>query len=66
MSKAIKTKPQLIMKDGKPDAVIINIKDYYNMLDRLEDKEDLADLERMRKGHLKFRKLDDFLSEHKP
>jgi prevent-host-death family protein len=66
MNRVIKKKPQLIMKNGKPDAVIINIKDYYNMLDRLDDKEDLADLERMRKGHLKFRKLDDFLSEYKP
>lgn len=66
MNRLIKTKPQLIMKNGKPDAVIINIKDYYNILDRLEDREDLADLERMRKGHLKFKKLNDFLSECKP
>ena len=65
MSKVIKTKPQVILKNGKPDAVIINIKDYHNMLERLEDREDLADLEKMRKGHLKFRKFEDFLSEHK-
>lgn len=66
MSKAIRTKPQVILKNGKPDAVIINIKDYYKMLDRLEDKEDVAELERIRKGRLKFRKFDDFLSEHRP
>ena len=65
MSKVIKTKPQVILKNGKPNAVIIDIKDYYKMLDRLEDKEDLAELERMRKGRLKFRKFEDFLSEHK-
>ncbi len=65
MSKVISTKPQVILKNGKPDAVIINIKDYHKMLDRLEDKEDLAELERMRKGRLKFRKFDVFLSEHK-
>ncbi len=54
------------MKNGKPDAVIINIKDYRNMLALLEDKEDLAELERMRKGRLKFRKLKDFFSKYRP
>ncbi len=65
MSKVIKTKPQVILKNGKPDAVIINVKDYYKMLDRLEDKKCLAEFERMRKGRLKFRKFDAFLLEHK-
>ena len=65
MSKLLKTKPQLVMKNGKPNAVIIDIKDYQKMLERLEDKEDLADLAKMRKGGLHFRNLDDFLSEHK-
>lgn len=64
MSKLLKTKPQVIMKNGKPNAVIIDIRDYQNMLERLEDKEDLADLEKMRKSGLYFRKFDDFLSEH--
>jgi len=31
------------MKDGRPSAVIIDIKDYQKLLDRIEDKEDLAD-----------------------
>jgi hypothetical protein len=44
--------------------VIIDIKDYQRLLERLEDKEDLADLEKMRKGSLHFRKFDDFLAEH--
>lgn len=64
MSKLLKAKPQVIMKNGKPNAVIIDIKDYQKMLERLEDKEDLADLARLRKGSLHFRKFDDFLAEH--
>ena len=64
MSKILKTKPQVVMKNGKPSAVIIDIKDYQELLQRLEDKEDIADLERIRKGGLQVRKFDDFLTEH--
>jgi PHD/YefM family antitoxin component YafN of YafNO toxin-antitoxin module len=64
MSKILKTKPQVIMKNGRPNAVIIDIKDYKQLLERLEDKEDIADLEKMRKSSLHFRKFDDFLTEH--
>ena len=64
MSKLLKTNPQVIMKNGKPNAVIIDIRDYQEMLKRLEDKEDLAELHKMRKGRLHFRKFSDFLAEH--
>ncbi|OPY02299.1 MAG: hypothetical protein A4E61_01381 [Syntrophorhabdus sp. PtaB.Bin184] len=65
MAKGIlKTKPQVIMKDGRPSAVIVDIKDYQELLDRLEDKEDLEDLKKIRKGGLEVRKLSDFLAEH--
>ena len=63
-SKNLKIKPQVVMKNGRPDAVIIDIKDYQKLLERLEDKEDLADLIKMRKGSLRFRRFDDFLAEH--
>ena len=65
MAKGIlKNRPQVIMKDGRPSAVIIDIKDYHVLLDRLEDKEDLADLEIIRKGGRQVRKFSDFLAEH--
>ena len=60
MPTILKTKLQVIMKNGKPDAVIIDIRDYKEMLERLEDKEDLAELNKMRKGRLHFRKFTDF------
>ena len=62
-SKILKSKPQVIMKNGRPNAVIIDIKDYKKLLERLEDKEDLTDLVKMRKGSLRFRKFDDFLAD---
>ena len=63
MSKLVRTKPQLVMKNGKPNAVIIDIKDYKKMLERLEDKEDLDDLVKIRTGNPNFRKFNDFLAE---
>lgn len=63
MTRIVKTKPQLIMKNGKPNAVIIDIEDYRKMLERLEDKEDLDDLIKIRSGIPSFRKFEDFLAE---
>jgi len=56
--------PEIILRDGKPSAVIIDIGQYQEMLERLEDIEDLMALEEMRKKPLAFRKLDDFLREY--
>jgi PHD/YefM family antitoxin component YafN of YafNO toxin-antitoxin module len=65
MAKGIlKTKPQVVMKDGKPSAVIIDINDYRELLEKLEDKEDLADLEKIRMGGIQVRKFEDYLTEH--
>lgn len=64
MARKLKMKPQVIMKNGEPEAVIINIKDYRRLLERLEDKDDIADLEKIRKGSLHVRKFSDFLMEN--
>lgn len=56
---------ELVIKEGKPKAVILDINEYRKMLERLEDIEDLALLEEMSKKRLSFKKLDDFLKEHK-
>ena len=64
MAKSImKAKPQVIMKDGRPSAVIIEINDYRELLEKLEDKEDLADLEKIRMGGMQVRKFKDYLAE---
>ena len=58
--------PEIVLKEGKPSAVILDIDDYREMLERLEDLEDLNALKEMRKRPLKFRKLEDFLKEYQP
>lgn len=65
MSKALKEEPQFIIKEGKPTAVILNIGDYEELLQRVEDSEDLAELRRLRKTTLKFRPFEEFLKEQK-
>ena len=58
--------PEIILRNGKPAAVILDIDEYREMLERLEDAEDLRVLSQMRKRPLRFRKLEDFLREHSP
>jgi prevent-host-death family protein len=55
--------PQIVLKNGKPSAVILDIDQYRELLDRLEDAEDVEELEKMRRRPLVFTKLEDFLSE---
>ena len=65
MAKAIIERPEIVIKNGKPSAVIIDIKKYQELLERLEDVEDLAEINEARKKPLKFRKFEDFLNECK-
>ncbi len=58
--------PEMVIRDGKPVAVILDIGEYKDMLQCLEQVEDLRMLEEMRKGPLRFRRLDDFLNEYHP
>lgn len=53
--------PDIIFRDGKPIAVILDIDDYQELLERLEDTEDLKALNEMRMKPLKFTKLDKFI-----
>lgn len=58
--------PDIILREGKPAEVILDIDEYREMLERLEDMEDLLALEEMRRGPLEFKKLDDFLNQYAP
>ena len=64
-ARARKKSPEIIFREGKPKAVVLDIEQYREMLERLEDIDDLKMLEEMRKKPLKFRKLEDFLKEHR-
>jgi len=55
-----------VYRDGKPAAVILDIAEYEELLERAEDLEDLRALKRMRERPLRFRSLADILAEPAP
>ena len=64
-SKVKRKSPEIVLREGKPSAVILDIDEYRRMLERLEDLEDLNTLREMRRSPLKFRKIEDFLKEYR-
>jgi PHD/YefM family antitoxin component YafN of YafNO toxin-antitoxin module len=63
-AKVKKRPPEIVIRDGQPAAVILDIDDYREMLERLEELDDLEVLKRMREKPLSFRRLDEFLAEY--
>jgi PHD/YefM family antitoxin component YafN of YafNO toxin-antitoxin module len=61
-----KTAPEIVLRNGRPAAVILDIDDYQEMLEHLEQIEDLKALDALRKKPVTFRRLDDFLKEYSP
>ena len=55
---------QVIVENGEPSAVILDIEEYKEMLESLGDQDDLESLRQVREGTLKFRKLEEFLEEY--
>ncbi|HEV7403838.1 MAG TPA: type II toxin-antitoxin system prevent-host-death family antitoxin [Chthoniobacteraceae bacterium] len=63
--KAAFAEPEVITRKGKPVSVIIPIKEYEALLERLEDAEDLAYLKEAHTKALSFRPLKESLAERK-
>ena len=61
--KAVIRVPEIVTRNGKPVSVIIPIKDYKELLERVEDAEDLAWLKRARSKPLQYRPLEDYLAD---
>lgn len=61
--RATRRKPQIVLRNGKPSAVILGIRQYEEILERLEDAEDLRWLRQVRRKPLQFRKLEEVIAE---
>jgi len=61
--KVILGEPDIVTRNGKPASVIIPIKDYQELLERAEDKDDVAWLGRARRKTLHYRPLEEYLAE---
>ena len=54
--------PGIVTRKGKPVSVIIPIKDYEELLERVEDASDVAWLKRARSRPLHYRPLEAYLA----
>ncbi len=61
--KALTPESEIVTRKGKPVSVIIPIKDYEELLERVEDTDDVAWLKRARRKPLHYRPLEDYLAE---
>ena len=59
------SEPEIVTRKGKPVSVILPIKAYKELLERVEDAEDIAWLKRARKKTLRYRSLEKYLAERK-
>ena len=61
--KAPLPEPEIVTRKGKPVSVILPIKDYEELLERVDDAEDMASLKRARSKPLHYRPLEEYLAE---
>ena len=61
--KANYLEPEIVTRKGKPVSVILPIKDYEELLERVEDAEDVAWLKKARRKKLQYRPLEDYLAK---
>jgi PHD/YefM family antitoxin component YafN of YafNO toxin-antitoxin module len=58
-----KAEPQVIYRRGRPQAVVLDIRQYERLLERLEDWEDVQYLKALRKKPRQFISLEDYLAK---
>ncbi len=59
----ISTKLQIITKNGSPRAIVLDIEKYERLLEAAKDKEDLAELRKIKRGKTSFRDFGGNLNE---
>ncbi|MBI1960736.1 MAG: type II toxin-antitoxin system prevent-host-death family antitoxin [Candidatus Liptonbacteria bacterium] len=58
------SKLQVVSRNGKPQAVVLDIKQYERLLEAAEEREDLVELRRIKNGKPLFRDLNAYIREH--
>jgi len=63
--KATLQQPEIVVRKGKPVSVILPIEIYQELLERLEDADDMAWLKKARQKPMRYRRLEEYLSQRK-
>jgi len=61
--KAALKEPEIVTRNGKPVSVILPIKRYQEIMERLEDADDVAWLKTARRKTLHYRPLEEVLAD---
>jgi PHD/YefM family antitoxin component YafN of YafNO toxin-antitoxin module len=61
--KTMLAEPEIVTHNGKPVSVILPIKDYEELMERVEDATDVAWLKRARRQPLRYRPLAEYLAQ---
>lgn len=64
MATQLFTKPKIILENGQPSEVILKWKDFQELLERVEDVYDLAEIKKFKNKKLVFKNIDAFLKEY--
>lgn len=54
--------PEIVTRKGKPISVIIPIKDYEELLERVADADDVSWLKQARRKPLQYRPIEEYLA----
>ncbi|OGF83123.1 hypothetical protein A2924_04060 [Candidatus Giovannonibacteria bacterium RIFCSPLOWO2_01_FULL_44_16] len=60
MSKTLLQKPNIIVKNGEPKAVILDLREYGRLLEIAEAKSDLSELKKIKKSKTLFRPIEEY------
>ena len=63
--KAVLSEPEIVTRHGKPVSVILPIKDYKELLERVEDAQDIAWLNQANGKPRQYRPLSEYLAGRK-
>jgi PHD/YefM family antitoxin component YafN of YafNO toxin-antitoxin module len=58
--------PEIVYRKGRPTAVLLDIRDYEALLERLEDLHDLEILRQRRQEAPVYRDFDEYLADRDP
>ena len=61
--KSALSEPEIITRKGKPVSVILPIREYREIMERLEDADDVAWLKKARRKPMHYRPLEDVLAD---
>ncbi|MEN9573116.1 MAG: hypothetical protein RL514_971 [Verrucomicrobiota bacterium] len=64
--KAVLSEPEIVTRHGKPVSVILPIKDYEELLERVEDAQDVAWLKQVSSKSRQYRPLSEYLAGRNP